>query len=192
MIVMREIGIKGLGGGAGIEPRNEVGAPDAAQALLDVAAFLGLVPEEVLALGELFAWRLGAEDGLQRVRVVARVPGLGGDGHRRGGEVLHLLQMEVEALGDDGKLGHILLATAGVGGDEVGDYLLAQVLLAVDAVELALEVVKLLERGLAHQLEHAVAGVLGRHLQLAAHVAGDQLACILAGNAVGLFILTFI
>ena len=38
-----------------IQLRDEIGAADTAQALLDVAAFLGLVPEEILALGELLA-----------------------------------------------------------------------------------------------------------------------------------------
>ena len=48
--------------------------------------------------------------------------------------------------------------------DEVGDELLAQPLLAVDAVEGALELLELAERGLAHHLQHAVGGVLAhRH-----------------------------
>ena len=49
---------------AAIELGYEVRAPDAVQALLNVAALLGLVPEEILALGEFLARTLGAEDGL--------------------------------------------------------------------------------------------------------------------------------
>ena len=49
-------------------------------------------------------------------------------------------------------------------GDEVRDELLVEMLLAVDAVEDALELVELLERRFAHQSEHTVAGVLRCHL----------------------------
>ena len=41
-------------------------------------------------------------------------------------------------------------------GDEVGDNLLVEVLLAIDAVEDVLELVKLLERWFAHETEHVV------------------------------------
>ena len=97
--------------------------------------------------------------------------------------------MEVEVFGDDGELSHVLLATAGMGGNEVGDDLFAEVLLAVDAVELALELVELLERGLAHQLQHSVAGVLGGHLQAPADVSADQFPGVLAGCLVGFLVL---
>lgn len=38
---------------------DEVGTSHAAEALLDVAALVGLVPEEIFALGKLFAWGMG-------------------------------------------------------------------------------------------------------------------------------------
>ena len=114
MIFMREIGIIRLGRIACVESWDEVGSSDAAEALFDVAALLGLVPEEVLALGEFVFRTFGGEDGLEGVRVVARVPGLGGYCHRRGGEVLHLFEVKVETLGDDGELRHILFLTAWV------------------------------------------------------------------------------
>ena len=60
--------------------------------------------------------------------------------------------MEVEALGDNGEFCHVLLLTAGVGGDEVGDDLLMEILFAVDAVEQTFELIKLLEGGLAHEM----------------------------------------
>ena len=73
--------------------------------------------------------------------------------------------MEVKLLGDDGELCHIFFVATRMGRDEVGDDLFAQVLFAIDAVELALELIELLERGLAHEVEHAIAGMLGGYLQ---------------------------
>ena len=87
----------------------EVLAPDAAQALLNVVTFFGFVPEEVLSLRQLLFGTLGTLDGFQGIGVVAGVPRLCGDGHRGGGEVLHLLQLEVQALGEHGELGHVSL-----------------------------------------------------------------------------------
>ena len=148
-------------------------------------AFGGLVPEEELALCQFFFLCLGGEDGLEGVGMEAGVPSLGGDGHGRGGEVLHLLELEVEVFGQTGELGHVFGGAAGMGADEVGDDLLAQVVAAVDVVEDALEVVEELEGGLAHEGEHAVGGVFGRHFQTAADVAGDELLGVLAVDAVG-------
>ena len=82
--------------------------------------------------------------------------------------------------------------TTRVAGDEVGDDLLVEVLLATDAVELSLEVLELLERRLAHEVEHAVAGVLRGHLQPSADVAGDEFAGVFLGSPVGCLILTAI
>ena len=84
-----------------VELGNEIGAAYAAQCCLDGTPLLGLVPEEVLPLGEFFLLAAGTVDGFERVGMVPGVPSLGTDGHGCGGEVLHLLQMEVELLGDD-------------------------------------------------------------------------------------------
>ena len=143
---------------------NQITAPHALELLNDGTSFLRLVPEEEHALGELLALSLGTEDGLQGIRMIARVPCLGGYGHRRGREVLHLLQVEVQTLGDNRQLGHILLRASRMATDEVGDDLLAEVQLVVDLVEYLLEVVELGERWLAHDVEHPVAGVLGSYL----------------------------
>ena len=62
-------------------------------------------------------------------------------------------------LGDDSQLCHIGLRATWVAGDEIRDDLLVEMLLAIDAVEDALELVELLERGFAHEVQHAVAGV---------------------------------
>lgn len=88
---------------------------------------------------------MGGIDGLEGVGVQTRVPGFGGDSHGCGGEVLHLLELEVETSGDDSEFCHVLGCTAWVGGDEVGDELLVEMFLAVDAVEDAFEVVEELE-----------------------------------------------
>ena len=121
--------------------------------------------------------------------MVTCVPRLRADGHGRGREVLHLLQVEIEPLGDDGQFGHVFLVAAGVAGDEVGDELLAQALLLVDAVENLLECLELGKWRLAHDAQHTVAGVLGRHLQASADVAGDEFAGVFAGALVHLRIL---
>ena len=196
MIFMLEVRIIGFGfvatcrlGHAAIEFGDEVGASDALETLLDASALLGLVPEEILALGKFVALALSAEDGLEGVGVVACVPGLCGDGHWGGGEVLHLLEVEVELLGDDGELGHILLLATGMAADEVGDDLLAQVLLAVDAVEDALELVELLERGLAHESQHAFAGMFRGYLQAPRNVAADEFVGVLLCGTVALLVL---
>jgi len=80
---------------------NQIASSHPFQLLDDGTSFFGLVPEEEHALGELLALGLGTEYRLQGVGMVARVPSLGGYGHRGGGEVLHLLQVEVQTLGDD-------------------------------------------------------------------------------------------
>ena len=55
-------------------------------------------------------------------------------------------------LGDDSQLSHVGLRATWVAGDEIGDDLLVEMLLAIDTVENAFELVELLERGLAHQV----------------------------------------
>ena len=162
-----------MGGRRDVELLDEVWPTNATEALLDVAAFLGLVPEEILPLGEFLLLRLRTEDGLQGVGVVACVPRFCSDGHRRGSEVLYLFQMEVETLGDDGKFCHIFLLAARVGGDEIRDDLLVEILFAIDTVKLAFELIELLERRFTHQLQNTVAGMLWCYLQTTADVTAD-------------------
>ena len=64
---------------------------DFSQGILHPIAVFGLVPEEKPLLGELLFFGLGDENGLKRVGVVAGIINLGGQGHGRGCEVLHLL-----------------------------------------------------------------------------------------------------
>ena len=172
-----------------VEFFDEVGPSDATETLFDVTALFGLVPEEILSLGEFFTLALGREDGFEGIGVEARIPRLGGNGHGGGCEVLHLFQMEIKLLGQHGQFGHICFLTARVAADEVGDELLVQALLAVDTVEDALELIELLERWFAHESQHAVAGVLRGHLQASAHMAADEFTGVLLGSAVGGFVL---
>ena len=151
-----------------------------------------LIPEEILSLSFLLAWRLCAEYGLQRVRIIACIPGLSADSHGCRREVLNLFKLKAEFTGDAGQLRHILLMTAGMAGDEVGDNLLVEVLLTADAVEDALKVVELLERGLTHQVKHTVAGVFRCNLQTATDMTDNELAGVFTSGLVGGFILAMI
>ena len=171
-------------GHAAIQFGNQVGATDAAQRLLDATALFGFVPEEELALGQLLLWRFGAEHWLQRIRIVACVPRFGGVGEWRGSKILYLLEMEIEVLGNHCQFGHILFLTAWVAGDEVGNDLLAKTLLAINLIEDSLELVELLERGLAHEVEYTIAGVLGSYLESTRNMTGNQLAGVLHSSLI--------
>ena len=171
---------------------DEVRTTNTAQALFDATTLFGLIPEEILALGQLVALTLGTLHWFQRIRVIARIPGLCRDGHGGRCEVLHLLQLEVELFGLDSQLSHIRFRTTGMAGDEVGDNLLIEVLLTIDAVEDALEVVELLERRLTHQVKHAFAGMFRSYLQSSADVTRNQFAGIFHGRLVGCLVLALI
>ena len=175
-----------------IEFADKVGSPDAFQFLLNVAPLLRFVPEEELPLCQFLALCLGTAHRLQCIRIVACVPCFGTNGHRGRREVLHLLQLEVQPLGDDSQFCHVFLPASWVAADEVGDNLLAQVLFVVDAVEDSFEFLELRERRLAHQLQHTVAGMLRRHLQPSAHMVANQFTRILAGRLVAFLILALI
>ena len=74
-------------------------------------------------------------------RVHARVVHRRGRGHGAGIEGLHLIRAEAVALEPEGQGQHVLVAGAGVGGDEVGDQVLLLAGLAREAVEQLLEAV---------------------------------------------------
>lgn len=82
---------------------------------------------------------------LHGIGVVASIPCLCGYRHGSRCEVLYLFQVEVQFLGDLRQLCHVLLRTPRMAGDEVGDNLLVEMLLLIDAVKDTLEVVELLE-----------------------------------------------
>ncbi len=131
--------------GGAEEAADEVGAVEAAERGGDAGSVGAVIPEEVLALGELLRRAGRGVDLLAGIGVVAGIVDFRRDRHRGGGEVLDLLEMDAEVAGLDGQLGHVDLAASGMRGDEVGDKLLAQVLPGVDAVEDGLELVELLE-----------------------------------------------
>lgn len=137
-----------------------------------------------MPLGEFFLGCLSTKNRLKRIRVIARIPCFCGNGHRSRGEVLHLFQMEIELFGMYGKLSHVFLFASRVGGYEVGDNLLSQVLLCVDAVEDALELFKQIERWLSHQVKYVVGSMFRSYLQTAAYVSANQFACVLFGGFV--------
>ena len=124
------------------------------------------------------------------IGIVARVPSFGGNGHGRRGKVLYLFEVEIELLGNHCQLGHIFFLAAWVAADEVRDNLLAQVLLAIDAVEDTLKLVELLKRGFAHEHEYAVAGMLGGYLEATTDVIANEFAGVLLGGLVGGFVFT--
>lgn len=68
------------------------------------------------------------------------------------GEVLHLLQMEVELLGDNRQLCHIFFGASRMAAYEVRYDLLSQVQFLVQAVEYPLEAVELFERRFTHYI----------------------------------------
>ena len=109
-----------------VELVDEVGSAYPAKFTLDGAALFRLVPEEEHALGKLLFLGLGAENRLEGVRIVTRIPGLGRNGHRSRCEILHLFQMEVQSLRDDGKFSHVFFMTARMRTDEVRNDLLVQ------------------------------------------------------------------
>ena len=104
---------------------NQIFSSYPSQFIDNISPFFGFVPEEELALSQFLALRFGTEYRFQRIRMEARVPCFGGNGHGSRGKVLHLLQMEVQSFGDDGKFRHIFLLASGMAADEIRNKLLA-------------------------------------------------------------------
>ena len=116
------------------------------------------------------------------------VPHLSAHRHGSGREILHLLQVEVQLLGDGSQFGHVGCRAARVRTDEIGDELLMEPLLGVDAVKDAFELVELLEGRLAHEHEHLVGGVLGSHFETPADMTADEFAGVLGGGLVAMLV----
>lgn len=146
---------------------NQVAAPHFLQRGLQGGHVLFLVPEEVGSLTLLFFGVVRTIAGLQGVGMQAAVVNFGRYRHGRWGEILHLFELEIEALGLGGQLGHGLFGTAWVGRDEIRDDLLPQAILFINVVEHGLEFVEELERWLAHDFQHLVVGVFGGDFQSA-------------------------
>ena len=71
---------------------------------------------------------------------------------------------------------------------EVGDELLAQTALMVYSVKSFLELLKLCERGLAHQCQYRVRCVLWSYFKTAAHMLAYEFAGIIQMGLVGLLV----
>ena len=83
------------------------------------------MPEKVAALFFFFLFGAGCEDRFEGVGMQASIINFGGEGHGSGGEILDLLEFEVEFAGFGSEVGHVGFATARVGGNEIGNQLLA-------------------------------------------------------------------
>jgi hypothetical protein len=118
----------------------------------------------------------GAADALQWVAAGV----VHGRGRRQRGrqEGLHLIGPEAVALEPERQFQHVLVAGAGVGGDEVRDQVLLLAGLFAEAVEQLLEAVVAADAGLHHLRQRALLGVLRGDLQIAADVVRDQFAHI--------------
>ena len=114
-------------------------------------------------------------DGLHGQRVDARVVHARGDVHRRRDEVLHLARAIAVRLEEHGQLDHVGHRGARVTGDEVGHQVLLLAGPGAGPAELLGKGLELAVARLLHEAQHAVGLVLGRHLEMAAHVMRHQL-----------------
>ncbi len=109
-------------------------------------------------------------------RVAAAVVHGGGQRHRAGKERLHLIGAKAVSFQPQRKIQHVLVGGAGMGGDEVGDQILLLASLFRELVEQGLKPVVRAEARFHHLGQRPGLGVLGRDLEIAADVVGDQLA----------------
>ena len=100
--------------------------------------------------------------------------------------------MEVELLGDNRKLSHILLTTSRMRTYKVRNNLLAEVFLLVYLVEDALEFLKQCERWLAHEFKHSIRSVLRSYLQASADMLAYKFASVLSSGSIRLLILALV
>ena len=76
--------------------------------------------------------------------------------------------------------------------DEVRDELLVEVLLLIDFVENAFEVVEELEGRFSHKAEHTVGSVFGCNLQASTHMLHNQFAGVFSIGSVYLFVASIV
>ena len=121
------------------------------ECLADSCLALFLVVEEHEVLLFLLVGGGGHVDGLHGLGVNASVVHLGAEGHRRGGEVLYLLQPVAQAFHLYGKVGHVLELAARVGADEIRDELVFDSRLPTYGIETAFDLQEEVELRLAHK-----------------------------------------
>ena len=171
-----------LSSGFPVELVYEILPTYATQLVEDGTPLLWLVPEEEQTLRQLLLFATGTEYRLHRIGMITRVPNFGRYRHGSGREVLYLLQVEIQPLGNDGQLCHVFLTTSRMTGNEIWDELLTKSCLLIDTVEQLLESFKQLKRRLAHDAKHAIGGMFGSHLKPSTDVPSDELACIVTGG----------
>ena len=145
------------------ELRNKVGTTYPVKRFGDIAPVLRVVPEEEHPLQLLVVGCGGGVNFLSRVGMYAGVVYLRGERHRRGGEILYLLKMEVQSLGGDSELCHVFFGAAGMRRDKVGYQLLAQTGTSVLTFEEAVEFAEEFERRLAHEPQNGIGRMLRSH-----------------------------
>ena len=123
----------------------KIGSANAPQRLFYVAAFLWFVPEEVLSLCQFLLLGLSAVHRFKCVGMISAIPCLGAYSHRRRRKILHLLQLEVEAVSYYRQLCHVGLCAPWMTAYEVRNNLLTKVLLFIYMVEDTLKIVELLK-----------------------------------------------
>lgn len=116
--------------------------------------------------------------------MVAGVIDFRGHGHRGWGEVLNLFEMEIKPFGLDRELCHVYFVATWMGGDEIGDKLLAQVMALVYGVEQALELLELAERRFAHDVENPIFGMFGGNFQTTTYMVGNQLLIVASRSCI--------
>ena len=147
------------------QQRPVVGVVVAQKGLVQTAAALALDGVDLLTA-------LVAVHAHQRVQAGV-VHGRGG-GHGAGVEALHLVGAKAIFLQPQRQVEHVLIRRAGVRGDEVRDQELLLAGLGAVLLEHRLEAVVAADAGLHHLRERPGLGVLGRDLQVAAHVVLHQ------------------
>lgn len=122
--------------------------------------------EEIRFLPPFLLLRAGDVDLFVRIGILSGVEHHRRKCHRRGGEVLHLFEVEMELAEDFlRQRTHVAFGAAGVRRDEVGNQLVGQSFAAADALEIGGQPLEERERRFAHQFQHGIFGVFGRDFQ---------------------------
>lgn len=106
------------------------------------------------------------------------IPSFRADGHRCRGEVLNLLETEIESFGYCREFRHVFGCASWVAADEVWYNLLVEVFPVVYFVKYALESEELFERWFAHEFQNTVGSMFGCHLQTSAHMSAYQFTSV--------------
>ena len=107
-----------------------------------------------------------------------RVIDFGSQRHGCWRKILHLFQFKVQLLRLNSQIGHILVVTTRVTGDKIRNQLLIQSCFPVYPLELLLELSEISKRRFAHQIQHRIRRMFGRHLQPSGNMVRNQLANI--------------